>query len=64
MTNFMFVPQTQQERQQADAQALQQGLQAMSLHQQTSHGLQAMDPFAMSTFSGANSRNASPVKLA
>jgi hypothetical protein len=47
------VTQAQQERQQADAQALQQGLQAMSLQQQAPHGMQAIDPFAMRTYSGS-----------
>ena len=37
----------QQRQQQANAQALQQGLQGISLHQQTPHGLQGAHPFDM-----------------
>ena len=53
--------QAQQERQQADAQALQQGLQAMSLHQQPAHGM--LDPFAMRTYSSSNAMDMAPVGL-
>ena len=38
--------QAQQERQQAEAQALQHGLQAMSLRSPSSHGLQGTDAFS------------------
>lgn len=55
--------QVQQERQQADAQALQQGLQAMSLHQQPAHGMQGMDPFAMRMYSGSHAMDMAPVGL-
>ena len=38
--------QAQQERQQAEAQALQHGLQAISLHLPSSHGLHGTDAFS------------------
>ena len=54
--------QAQQERQQADAQALQQGLQSMSLHQQTPHGMQGMDAFALRSYGSAHALDPNQVR--
>ncbi len=53
--------QAQQERQQADAQALQQGLQSMSLHQQTPHGMQGMDSFALRSYGSTHAMDPNQV---
>ena len=59
---FLCLQQAQQERQQATAQALQQGLQSMSLHQHTPQGMQSMDPFAMRTYGNAHTMDANQVR--